>query len=418
MILASSWAVDIDEYEAYAPAALNYLRGGWSDNFQHPMFVKLLFAASILLFGAEGRVTTFLPWLSDSIGAIRLVSIILSTATCLVVYYLVKKITDNHAIAIVPCILLAFDPISIAGGSYGILDPGMTFFLMASIYFFYRHIENCKFRDLMISAVFFGLSVASKYLGVIGFFIIVGIWLWKKKSGVQFKSIIIFLFISIVVFFVVQPFLWSNTLNRLYLLIWLFNKKHILEGHLIKIPGNPFIIPHEMLQGDPWPIYGETPLASKPDFFADTSQAVQSPWWYVLYIQAMYSTPFQLIIYPCAILMIFRSFIRRSLTDIEIIAGLMFLIPTIFFAVMSVRLSQYAIISSALFVILSSVIFLHLGVKNRKYFLLLTVMFHVGWVLYILLTSVERFSGWEFYITPLTSIIAEFFHQLWLIGFR
>jgi len=226
--------------------------------------------------------------------------VILGALTCLVVYWLVKEITRSHSIAMFACILLAFDPVSIAESSYGILDPGMTFFYMASILFFYRYMERGGSWNFYSNAILFGLSVASKYSAFILIFIMVGMLLWKKRLLVELKSMALFMWIALIVFVVVQPHLWSSPLVDLHN-SWISSRNHLIYGHLVKIPGNPFLIPSVQVFGNPWPHLGPNPIASKPDFWGDLSQATQSPWWYVLYVQVMYFTPFQLLVYPYAL---------------------------------------------------------------------------------------------------------------------
>ena len=264
-ILATAWLLDTDEAGAYSPAALSYLKGDWVANPGHPMVVKLLFAGSISLFGRGGKVASLFPELYDSVGALRLVSVIAGATTCLVIYYLVKEITEKHVIAIIPSILLAFDPISMGESSYGILDPGMTLFYMASILFFYRYVKGRGGWNFYLSAVMFGLAVASKYFAFIAIFIFIGILLWRKRLRAEWKSMVAFLLIATIVFFAVQPFLWSSPFARLSLSLE-NNREHLGRGQKVKIVGNPFLIRINPV------------LAAKPDFFATNDQAAQSPW--------------------------------------------------------------------------------------------------------------------------------------------
>jgi len=415
-ILATSPAVDVDEAGAYAPTAISYLSGNWLTNYVQPTFVKLLFTASIVMFGEHGRIVWLFPWLSYSIGALRLVSVVLGSATCLVVYCLVKEATGRHIVAIIPCILLAFDPISIAESSYGILDPGMTFLCMASILFFYRYMKGGKAVNFYASAVAFGLSVASKYYAFIGIFVLIGILLSKRKLRAEWKSMAVFLWIAVIVFFAVQPPLWSSPLVNLSR-SWVTNNYHLRGGHPVKVPGNPFLIPITQWHGKPGTYVGSNPLASKPDLYADPSQAVQSPWWYMVYILAMYNTPFQMLVYPLGICRIMRSILRRRMTDLIVMAALSVSIPAIFFALMIVRLPQYTILLSTSSVVLGAIAFVDLKKNYQKFLLVLLGVLHVGWTLCVLSASGGHFTGWGFYLTPLTPMIANLFNLLWRLGF-
>jgi 4-amino-4-deoxy-L-arabinose transferase-like glycosyltransferase len=403
LLLATSPFLDIDESGAYAPTAFWYLNGNYSVNIEHPMFVKELFAGSVALFGANGKVLSIFPWLPSSIGALRLVSVVLGSGTCLVAYLLVREITGNHTAALISGILLAFDPISICNSSYGILDPPMTFFYMASILFFYRYLKIERSRDFYASAILFGVSVASKYYAFIAIFTFLGVLLWKRKLTTEWKSMSVFLGVAIITFFAVQPYLWwtgidglLNTLSR----SWVINRIHLMGGHLVKQPGNPFLIP----QGHN--------LAPKPEFYSTLSEATYSPWWYIAYIQAMYATPFQLLAYPYAVYKIAVSIIRRKSGDAIIWGILLPLIPTIYFAIQPVRLTQYATLNSASYAILSSIAFLHFPPKHNRTFLASFMLLHVGWVLLFFSTSSARFTGWGFYSTPITPIMGYLFQML------
>jgi 4-amino-4-deoxy-L-arabinose transferase-like glycosyltransferase len=416
-VLATSPPVDIDEALAYAPAALAYLRGDLTMNIEHPMLLKLLFAGSIALFGEHGRIVTLFPWLPESIGAVRLVSTVIGAASCLVIYYLAKEVTSRHLLALSASILLAFDPVSIAESSYGILDPGMTLFYMLSILYFYRYVKDGKGLNFFASAVCFGLAVASKYYALMGIFVLTGIFLWKRKLRIEWKPVAAFLSVSLIVFFAVQPYLWSSPLAALSR-SWAANTDHLSAGHSVKPPGNPFLIQGPQLfipntTAGPWLYIGSNPVASKPDFYANPSEAVPSPWWYLFYIQAMYSTPFQLAVYPLAACKTIGFVLRRRNIDLTIMGALLVLTPALWFAIMKVRLPQYAILLSTSAVMLGPVAFLGLDPKQERWLIVSLVLFHVGWTLYALSTSGGHFTGWGFYSTPLTPLLANLFGLLW-----
>jgi 4-amino-4-deoxy-L-arabinose transferase-like glycosyltransferase len=413
--------VDIDEIHAYAPAAISYLSGNWRLNYEHPMFVKILFAASIALFGEHGGIVWLFPWLPRSIGAVRLVSVAMGTVTCFVAYFLLKEITGRHTPAFVASVVLALDPVSIGESSYGILDPGMTLFYTITILFFYRYMKGGKAMNLYASAVAFGLSVASKYFAFIGIFVLIGILLSKRKLRAEWKSMAVFLWIAVIVFFAVQPYLWSSPLVNLSR-SWVVNRDYFLRGALVKVPGNPFLVSEASARAhgplsEWWVWVGPNHIASKPDFWANPSEAIPSPWWYLLYIEGMYSTPFQIFVYPLGICRIIRSILRRRMTDLIVMAVLLVSIPTIFFTLLTVRLPQYAILRSTSSVVLCSVAFVDLRKQHQKCLLALLGVLHVGWTLCVLSASADHFTGWGFYLTPLTLVIADIFNLLWRLGY-
>jgi uncharacterized membrane protein len=299
-----------------------------------------------------------------------------------------------------------------AESSYGLLDPGMTFFYMLSILFFYRYVKSAKMLDFFASAITFGLAVASKYFAFIAFFIFVGALIGRKKIRTEWKCMPVFLGLSIIVFFAVQPYLWTSPL--VHVSRSLAGNQYLLRRPgPIKPPGNPFLIPQTKFMGIPWPYIGSSPVAAKPDFPVNLSDAAPSPWWYLLYIQTMYSTPFELVVYPLAIAHIITDTVRRRPNDLTTLSGLLISLPALLFAILSVRLPQYAILPSTSATMLGPVALADLSGKWKRIFLLSLIVSHVGWTLCALLTSGSHFTGWGFDVTFLTPILANIFGLIW-----
>lgn len=411
LLLATSTQVDIDEGLAYAPAALAYLTGNWGANYEHPMLIKLIFAGSITLFGSSGKLAAIYPWLPESIGAIRLASSLMGTATIPVIYYLVRRLTGSRTGALIAAIQLSFDPVSIAESSYGLLDPGMTFFYMSSILFFYRFIQGGARKNFWISAVLFGMAVSSKYFAFMAIFIGIGILAWKRRLRAHVITGAVYLCIATGIFFAIQPYFWSNTSGNLWFSLDL-NWIHLNTGHWVKPPGNPFLIPEVSYFGQPWPHVGSNPIASKPEFASSLSDIIPPPWWYNIYVLVMYSTPFEIAMFAFATYQITKSVIRRRVNDLVVLSSLLFLTPNIYFAIQAVRLPQYTILLSTSATLLAPTLYVGLKNKLARIFLILLASFHVIWTTGVLLTPGGTFTGWGFYVTPLTNILASLFHWL------
>lgn len=411
LLLATSPQVDIDEGFAYAPASLAYLGGNWAVNYEHPMLIKLIFAGSITLFGSSGKFGSIYPWLPESIGAIRLISSLMGAGTVAVIYSLAKRVTGSRSCGLIAAIQLSFDPIALAESSYGLLDPGMTFFYMSSILFFYRFVQGGARKNFWISAVFFGMAVASKYFAFMAIFVGIVVLAWKRKLLGHVVTGAVYLCIAAVIFFAIQPYFWHNTVGNIWLSLDL-NWIHLNAGHWVKPPGNPFLIPEVSYYGQPWPHVGSSPIASKPEFASNLSSLIPPPWWYNIYILVMYSTPFEIAIFALAAYQITKSMIRRRVNDLIVLSSLLFLTPNVYFALQSVRLPQYTILLSTSATLLTPTLYVGLKKKLARIFLILLASFHAIWTIGVLLIPGGTFTGWGFYVTPLTPVLAGLFHWL------
>lgn len=412
LFLATSNQVDIDEGLAYAPAVQSYLRGDWTANSEHPMVIKLIFAGSTVLFGAGGRLGTILPWLPESIGALRFVSASMGTATAVIVYYLLKELTGRHSLAMIGLIQVAFDPLSVGESSFGILDPGMTFFYMMAILFFIRYLHRSAKWNFWISGLFFGLAVGSKYFAFMGIFVGLGLLLWRRSFRANLKSAAIYLGLATGVFFAVQPYFWANALGNLWFSLSV-NWTHLMLVRLVKIPGNPFLIPQTSFYGQPWPYVGKSPIAVKPEFGSSVGDLTVSPWWYMFYILIMYSTPFELISYLVAGYVVISAIRSHRIDEQLLTATLVALIPLVYFAIQTSRLPQYGILMSVSTSLLSSLSYRNLKGRQNYFLLMLLLTLHAAWTSAVLLTHTGPFTGWGFYNTPLTPILAGVFHGFW-----
>ncbi|MBL8062810.1 MAG: ABC transporter permease subunit [Anaerolineales bacterium] len=95
--------------------------------------------------------------------------------------------------------------------------PSLTSFLMVLTYLQFK--KNRKQSWLITSAVFLGLTAASKYLYcVIGIAILVD-WLMDAKDREEvkpfFKQALLWGFLGVIIFFAANPFLWADPIQRL-----------------------------------------------------------------------------------------------------------------------------------------------------------------------------------------------------------
>lgn len=100
---------------------------------------------------------------NDPIVSTRLVSLILGTIIIFPYYYLVKLLFDKK-IATISTLVLAFTSIYIQYSTYSMSEVPLTFFLVVSLYFFFRFKKGeKKLTDLILSAIFIDLASMTRY---------------------------------------------------------------------------------------------------------------------------------------------------------------------------------------------------------------------------------------------------------------
>ncbi|GAB4499979.1 MAG: hypothetical protein OHK003_18140 [Anaerolineales bacterium] len=95
--------------------------------------------------------------------------------------------------------------------------PALTSFLMALTYLQFK--KNRKTGWLVASAVFLGLTAASKYLYCVIAIAILADWFMDAKARDEVKSFfrqaLLWGFLGVVIFFAANPFLWADPIQRL-----------------------------------------------------------------------------------------------------------------------------------------------------------------------------------------------------------
>lgn len=95
--------------------------------------------------------------------AARLPFVIFGILTVLVFYFLVKNLYDKK-IAVLASVFLAVDAYHTLSSQSGLLEPILLFFMILSLLYFYKGFKDSKY--FIYSAIFFGLSMLSKYLAL------------------------------------------------------------------------------------------------------------------------------------------------------------------------------------------------------------------------------------------------------------
>ncbi|MBI2600724.1 glycosyltransferase family 39 protein [Candidatus Daviesbacteria bacterium] len=117
---------------------------GVAYEWTHPPLAKEIMALSMIIFGSMDS------W------AWRFPGALLGVLAVLLVYALAKKIFHKEIIALIAAFLFSLDGLNFVQSRTGMNDMYFVTFMLACIYFFLR-------KSLILSAIFLGLSLASKW---------------------------------------------------------------------------------------------------------------------------------------------------------------------------------------------------------------------------------------------------------------
>lgn len=186
----------------FARTAYNYKEKTEAYEWVHPPLGKMLQALPVILFD------TMAPFFY------RLMGNIAGIAMIYIMYLFGKQLFKKRKWAIFASLLMFFDTFHFAHTRMGTIDSFLVLFIMISLYFMYRYITKTDTRyDLILSGVFFGLSVCVKWIGLLGglsLAIIYFIDLYKNKKNV-IRTII-----KGTTYFVVIPLLLYITIYLVY----------------------------------------------------------------------------------------------------------------------------------------------------------------------------------------------------------
>ena len=228
---------------------------------EHPPLAKIIFGISILPLPEEplilDRPTTaspdnYLP--KDQLHNARVVSAIFGTAESLVL----------AIISPLAGLFLAIHTFTIKYTSQVMLEALPAFTSLASVFCYTRYkrkrIKSPNTKKisgwLIASAVFLGLTAASKYLYcVVGFAILID-WLLIIKEESSFKRslprVLLWGLIALLVFFIADPYLWPSPITRLKKSI-LYHVSYSQTAEEVQQTGWPFWQPLVWLaQSCPW----------------------------------------------------------------------------------------------------------------------------------------------------------------------
>ncbi len=156
----------------------------------------------------------------SSLGAARLPIALFGAASCALLFWFVLKMFKSLPLAILSGLILALDPFHIGLSRMAHQDVALSFFFMASIFFYYLGETKMRPSLKIIAAIFFGLAFLTKIVAIL---ILVIIFIWKlgqlfsqKEKKFIFKKLpfdlldVVFIIIGFGMFFLFYPSMWEN----------------------------------------------------------------------------------------------------------------------------------------------------------------------------------------------------------------
>ena len=145
----------------HARTAFEFLKGSVPYETSHPPLGKVLMSACVAVFG----MTPFGWRFAGAVAGILMLP---------GMYLLGKQLTKKTGIAVIACLLMAFDCMHLTQTQIATIDSFPVLFIIFAYFFMLRFLQTDIFRhrisrilpDLAASGLFMGLSIASKWIGI------------------------------------------------------------------------------------------------------------------------------------------------------------------------------------------------------------------------------------------------------------
>ncbi len=180
----------------FARTAYEYTQGMETYEWTHPPLGKLIQAIPIYI---NNYLSPFNYRLMGNISGILMIA---------VMYIFAKELFKKRKYAIFASLLMAFDTFHFAQTRMGTVDSHLILFILLASYFMVKYTKNNKTFYLLLSGIFFGLSVSVKWTGLYGGIALAIIFFTHlvKNKKINIKN-----FLKGTLFFVVIPlFIYSS----------------------------------------------------------------------------------------------------------------------------------------------------------------------------------------------------------------
>ena len=180
----------------FARTAYEYTQGMETYEWTHPPLGKLIQAIPIYI---NNYLSPFNYRLMGNISGILMIA---------VMYMFAKELFKKRKYAIFASLLMVFDTFHFAQTRMGTVDSHLILFILLASYFMVKYTKNNKTFYLLLSGIFFGLSVSVKWTGLYGGMALAIIFFTYLVKN---KKINIENFLKGTLFFVVIPlFIYSS----------------------------------------------------------------------------------------------------------------------------------------------------------------------------------------------------------------
>ncbi len=201
---------------------LDYQNGDYwfKDNGGHPPINGTLAAVTNYIFYQKLNI------LSD-IASYQVFNIFVSALLVFVITYFIAD-TLGLFPALISFLAISTYPLFFAEAHFNVKDPAETAFFTATIWAFYNSLAKGKYW-LLVSAIFFGLALGTKFNILFLPFIIIPYLIFRYKSKIKFNAslmnlipgsylamLLIGAMIVTVIFIGTWPYLWSNFPGNLF----------------------------------------------------------------------------------------------------------------------------------------------------------------------------------------------------------
>lgn len=180
----------------FARTAYEYTQGMETYEWTHPPLGKLIQAIPIYI---NNYLSPFNYRLMGNISGILMIA---------VMYIFAKELFKKRKYAIFASLLMAFDTFHFAQTRMGTVDSHLILFILLASYFMVKYTKNNKTFSLLLSGIFFGLSISVKWTGLYGGIALAIIFFTHlvKNKKINIKN-----FLKGTLFFVVIPlFIYSS----------------------------------------------------------------------------------------------------------------------------------------------------------------------------------------------------------------
>ena len=185
----------------YLARAVNMLMNGDLNPhyFENPPLLTYVILLELQLLLHAGQILGLLHSATD-IGTQQLVDptplyvlvrtqvALMGTGTALLTYLIAKRLLDAK-VALLSALLLAVAFLQVRDSHYAVNDVPATFLLMISVYFATRVFSEGRRRDYLLSGVFLGLAVATKYNVGLGAVALLSAHLLRQRKSQRLRDI-------------------------------------------------------------------------------------------------------------------------------------------------------------------------------------------------------------------------------------